>query len=656
MKKVFTFVLAMTIVVAGFAQIKSARPDFKQMKTAQAVTLTGFEERDYADFPASNKGVITATDEFEMSQTYYDWQSNMGARNYTAVWPDGFAVMCYTQATDAAFSDRGTGLAIWDPAVGEWEYTEARVEGIKTGFGSISRYKENGLVVAAHCANDARIFLVEDFRQGNRDFGQGIPLPVTTGVDPVWPVVQCSGENLDIVNILITNSGATTPCTDPLIFYQYVNGEWTHQYEVIAPLDADHMTDGGSNIAYFMRYNPEKPNRVAFILNNAWSDGKAVISEDNGATWTDERVFYQHPGINADFTDEWFFYPRWTGAEFDANDNLHVVYEWNGTTGTAGSGSYYPSIGGVGYWSETLTKSADCLGGIGNVGEPFIMDSTYLIQDIYGSNWWWSNANHDPLPESIGMLQILDQDHNVYPWYSETMPDVYYWVYNSENINQHGKYNNGIAGFASMHMEGDNIYAFWSMLAGDPGEGDAGLDYWDGNYHYFRLFATMSKDGGLTWSDPVHLITDVAAAYDEKVYGQVIPYVYHDANGPYLWYVYASDEYPGTYVQQDDELPPDENPEDNFYCALKVYVNTLDPTVGVEEESAEAKVNMTVFPNPANGSFTMELNNEADVNIVNAVGQLVKSYKSVKSVVVNDLSAGIYFVKAGNQTQKVVVF
>jgi hypothetical protein len=52
----------------------------------------------------------------------------------------------------------------------------------------------------------------------------------------------------------------------------------------------------------------------------------------------------------------------------------------------------------------------------------------------------------------------------------------------------------------------------------------------------------------------------------------------------------------------------------------------------------------------------MELSEEADVNIINAVGQQVKSYKSVKSVLVNDLSAGIYFVKAGNQTQKVVVF
>jgi hypothetical protein len=135
------------------------------------------------------------------------------------------------------------------------------------------------------------------------------------------------------------------------------------------------------------------------------------------------------------------------------------------------------------------------------------------------------------------------------------------------------------------------------------------------------------------------------------VYGQVIPYLYSDEQGEYLWYCFQVDANTGTYVQSDDA-----DPEDNFYNAIKVYVNYFDPAMGVEEESAVANVNMTVFPNPANGSFTMELSEEADVNIINAVGQQVKSYKSVKSVLVNDLSAGIYFVKAGNQTQKVVVF
>lgn len=648
MKKVFTLVLAMTIVVAGFAQIKSPKLSSKQMKTAQAVTLTGFEERDMANMPMNTRGIIAVSDEaVELSPSTYDWQSNMGPRNFTAVWPDGFAVMCYTQATDDSYSDRGTGLSIWDPAVGEWEFTESRVEGVKTGFGSIARYKENGLVIAAHTASDLRIFLVEDFRQGNRDFGQGIVLPVTTGVDPCWPVVQCSGENLDIVNVLCTNSGATTPCTDPIIYYQYQNGEWTKQYETIPNLDGDHMTDGGSNICYFMLYDPEKPNRVSFILNNAWSDGKLVISEDNGNSW-DERVFFQHPGINVDFGEEWFFYPRWTGAAFDSNDNLHIVYEYNGSTGAAGSGSFYPAIGGIAYWSELLPKSELCIGGIGNVGEPFIMDTTYLIQDLYESEWYWSDANHDVLPEYFGELEIVDDNYDVLP---RDAADGY-WPDNS-TWGDHGLYNGGKAAFASMYYDKatDRVFSFWSMICGD--ESTMGYDVTN-SQHYLRVFCNGSADGGRTWKGTKNVFgfnDHITLALSEMTYGQVIPYLYRDAEGEYLWYCFQVDGNTGTYVQSED---PDA--EDNLYNAIKVYVSYFDPTLGVEEESAMANVNMTVFPNPANGSFTMELSEEADVNIINAVGQQVKSYKSVKSVLVNDLSAGIYFVKAGNQTQKVVVF
>ena len=63
---------------------------------------------------------------------------------------------------------------------------------------------------------------------------------------------------------------------------------------------------------------------------------------------------------------------------------------------------------------------------------------------------------------------------------------------------------------------------------------------------------------------------------------------------------------------------------------------------------------MNVYPNPANGSFRVTLNNEENVNIFNTVGQLVKTYSNVKDINVN-LESGIYFVNAGNQTLKVVV-
>lgn len=653
MKKVFTLVLAMTIVVAGFAQIKSPRPSLKSMKAAQAVALSGFEERDMANMPMNTRGIIAVDDEaIELSQTFYDWQSNAGARNFTAVWPDGFAVMCYTQATNTSYSDRGTGLSIWDPAVGEWEFTEARVEGVKTGFGSIARYKENGLVIAAHTATELRIFLVEDFRQGNRDFGQGIALPMTTtGVDGTHPAVQCSGENLDIIHVLAANFQNTEPYYNEAIFYwRYENGQFTKSCELLPNLDADHVSDGGTNSYYFMLCDPAKPNRVSFVLNTPWADGKAVVSEDNGETWTD-RVFYHHPGIHETYTTEQvaFLYPRWTNAAFDANDNLHIVYEYNGTNGAAGDGGYYPGIGGIGYWSEVLPKNEMCLGGIGNVGGPFIMDSTYLMQDLYESEYYWSNANHDPLPEYIGELEIVDDNYDVLPRdATEGFRPV------QDNWGDHGSYNCGKAGFASMYYDKatDRVFSFWSSICGDK---DANLG-WDATneQYYLRVFCNGSADGGRTWKGTKSVFgynEHITLALSEMVYGQVIPYLYSDAEGEYLWYCFQVDGNTGTYVQSDD---PD--PEDNYYNAIKVYVSYFDPAMGVEEESAVANVNMTVFPNPANGSFTMELSEEADVNIINAVGQQVKSYKSVKSVLVNDLSAGIYFVKAGNQTQKVVVF
>lgn len=636
----------MAIVMTGFAQIKSQRKAMP--KPAQKVTLTGLEERDFANFPASTRDFMVSTDEFELSQTFYDWQSNAASRNFLAVWPDGYAVMCFTQATDANYSDRGTGLLIWDPAVGEWEFTESRVESVKTGFGAIARYKENGLALVAHTSGDCRLFLVEDFREGNRDFGQGIVLP-TTGedgrtYDPCWPAVQCSGENLDIVHIITTEYSLVDPFENVLLYSRYENNDFTVVHRILPEFSAEQMGGGGSNIAYFLQYDPAKPNRVSFIINDAWTDGKAVISENNGETWTD-RVYYQHPGIHTTFEDVSFHYPRWVAATFDDNDNLNIVYEWNGSTGEPGSGSYYPTVGGVGFWSETLPKNEMCIGGIGNVGEPFVMDSSYLQSDLYYSEWYWSDALHDPLPEYFGELQIIDVNGDIVPYDGE-MPEIYYWFDLSDtDAKTHGAYNSGIAAFPSMVMDGNRIFAFWSMIAGD-----GATMYYDGTNNYYRIFSASSMNGGQTWTVK-HVLDNVSGVMhllDEMVYGQVIPYIYHDEQGEYLWYCYANDSETGTFVQSDETVP-----DNNFYLAEKIYISDI---VGVEENGVEAPAaTLSVYPNPANGSFTMTLDTEADVNIYNAVGQLVKSYKSVKSLEVN-LEAGIYFVQSGNQTQKVVVF
>ena len=90
--------------------------------------------------------------------------------------------------------------------------------------------------------------------------------------------------------------------------------------------------------------------------------------------------------------------------------------------------------------------------------------------------------------------------------------------------------------------------------------------------------------------------------------------------------------------------------DNNYYRAIKVYANYFD----VEENPYTVATTMNVYPNPAQGSFKVELNNAENVNIYNTIGQLVKTYNNVTEINVN-LESGIYFVNAGNQTLKVVV-
>ena len=638
MRKLFTLVLVMAMAMTSFAQVKSMSRKSVKAEPVQAVQFRGTEEPG-GPFIPSNRSIMTAPDEVEMSLTTYDWQTNAASRNFLAVWPDGYAVVCFTQATTSNYSDRGTGLAIWDPAVGEWEYTDARVENEKTGFGAIARYKENGLVVAAHTANECKLYFCEDFKTGGRDFSTVVTLP--NGLEPTWPCVQCSGSNLDIVHVLASQYTSTDPFENAIRYYRYENNAFTADAVLLEPLNGENMGGGGSNITYFLPYDPAKPNRVSFVVNDAWVDGKVVISEDNGATWG-ERVFYQHPGIHTTFEDVSFHYPRWVSAQYDENDEINLIYEWNGSTGEPGSGSYYPTVGGVGFWSESLPKSELCRGGIGEVGQPFIMDSCYMNSDLYYSEWYWSDKLHDPLPEYFGELQILDQDYNVWPWQNEEMPETYYWV-NLED-KEHGHFNSGIAAFPSMFMDGDRVFAFWSMIAGDE------TIFYDNSLNKYRLFACMSTDRGRTWHTPVHLLTDMVNYFDEMVFGQVVPVIYSDAGGDYIWYVYANDMDSGAYVMFTDN-GEDGIFDDNQYRAVKVYVDFID---GVEEPIMTVATMMNVYPNPSTGSFRVQLNNAENVNIYNTVGQLVKTYDNVTDINVN-LESGIYFVNAGNQTTKVVV-
>ncbi len=650
MKRLFTLLVVLSIAVSGFAQKKVASLKFNDVKPAQTVSFVGLEDLDAA-VPGQARSIMASPTETELSPTYYDWQSNMGARNFTAVWPDGYAVVAYTfSLDDNTMPDRGTGLSIYDPATGEWTFTEGRVEPDRTGFGSIARYGENGLVVAAHTASAVGIYVNENFRNGGE---WSEPIYVGAAQGGAWPVVACSGENNDIIHVLynMEQGSELNGVIEATLYARIANGAVEAEDVQLELLSSAYASELGSNTTYFMPWDPEKPNRVSFIVNAAWSNGRLVISEDNGATWS-ERVFYQHPGINTTITDNWFMYPRWTSAAFDKDDNLCLVYEYNGSTGAPGEGSYYPTLGGVAYWSEVLPKNEMCLGGIGEVGQPFVIDTTYIHQDLYASERYWSDANHETLPEYFGVLEIVDSQGNVVSW-DDPGDDAYWPTIGEGGWDLHGAYNCGKAAFASMvyDKENDVVCSVWSQICGD----ESGV-FFDGVNHIFRLFCNISLDGGMTWEGTKAVLTDFVNMYDEMVYPVIIPYIYSDADGKYIQVAYQNDQNAGTFVQGDES-----EYDNNYYRAVRIDLDYMSEGASVQEIIA-SPVQMNVYPNPAtNGEVKVQVNEKAEVSVYNAVGQLVDSFivDGVKSINVNNFASGVYFIKADNgnnvTTQKFVV-
>ena len=636
MKRVFTLALVLSMVVSGMAQQRvQNRVERKAQKAEQVQTYNGFETVNYNGNVASQRSMM-APEEIELGMTVYDWQTNAAARNQTVAWEDGFAAVCWTHANETGLADRGTGISYYDPATGEWSYCEHRAEDVKTGFGCIARYGEEGLVIAAHTATQCGIWINEKFRVDPEAWGEPIWLDAT--YDPCWPVIATSGENHDIIHIFATASGNTVEGVfEPLLYFRYANGAWQAENQVIEPLNASHALSFSSNDAHFIPVN--EPNRVAAVINSTWCDGKVVVSEDNGETWS-ERTYYRHPGFDHTF-DAQFMYPRWVDAAFDADDVLHIVYEFNGSTGHAldTDGSYYPGIGGVSYWSEVMPLGADyvSVGFTGQAGQPFVMDTNYISQDIYAS-WFWSDATHEfPVNEYIGFVPPMLSNNGQITIDYENID----WTFFNDFGSEHGKYNCGIAGMPTMLYDNGNIYVVYSSIT--PALADD-------MYPYFRLLGNASYDNGVTWEGQNVLLNDFMNSYDEMVYGQFVPYVYHDSEGAYAFFIYQNDTYPGTSVQEDD---PDA--DDNGYRVVKVR---LDNETWGEAEIVNAEESVSIYPNPVNTEMTITLPSDSEVVICNLMGQVVSSFNGVKGVNsfdASNLTSGVYFLTAANTTQKFVV-
>ena len=434
-----------------------------------------------------------------IGKALYDVQTNFGARTWTHVWPDGKVNFAFMTASIKGYSDRGTGIGTYDSANDVWIPSMGRVENERTGFGSIAQYGANGIVVAAH-TNMSNIYIIPD----KDDITTGSAVKVgslDSTHEPYWPNVMTSGANRDIIHVIAQGS-------DDFVVYYFRSRDggltWDRQNVILPYMGTDYCINWKINCCYWMETTDD--NCLALVVNNPWSDGMVLYSYDDGDTW-ERKVFYKHPNPFGSFEDP-FYYPRWTSCQWDSQHHLHVLYE----LGAVDSNEEYLDLGGVAYWNETMPYNANgttVSAFEGNLvpGQPFVMESAYLENDIYRSWWHYTDATHEMWPEYIGYLAPLTDEGDPEDPYQASEFNI-----ENEDLGQHGYYRSGVCGYPVLCMvpNSDEMVAVWSAL--DENHMDV-----NGNY-YYKIFASYSKNKGATWSPMVQLTKDFDNA--EFVYNQ----------------------------------------------------------------------------------------------------------------------------------------
>ena len=337
MKKLFTLALVLLVATAGYSQVRKVSKSDAKSNVATMQMSKGMESFENVQSEPN----MTRTDG-ELDYTTYDWQTNAAARTWTIQWPDNKVNFAFTCASDNSFTDRGTAIGTYDYNNDQWIPSGGRVENEKTGFGSIARYKENGIVVAAHTATMCGVYIIED-KDNITPNSAAATSYLDPTYDPSWPNVMTSGANRDIIHVVATANAADGASTsvpgaegvnNPIIYFRSMDGgqTWDKQNVVLPYMGSEYGLDWGSNVCYWMETTED--NCLALVVNNAWSDGMVLCSYDNGETW-EKKEFYHHPGIHTTF-DTWFMYPRWTSAQWGVDGELCLAYEFNGTTGEPG--------------------------------------------------------------------------------------------------------------------------------------------------------------------------------------------------------------------------------------------------------------------------------------------------------------------------------
>ena len=618
-----TLLLASVLMAAASALQAQFIPLTETQKVAAptaAVNMTGEEVIPYQPLSGQGVGDIDHLQSRELviqrqiiGLTQYDLQSNYAVDDRMFSSSDGVSAGWIMSLETSPFSDRGTGYNFKDGGMdmdwGETPYD--RIEDVRIGWPSLG-HLANGTEFAISHGSTGGLVMASRDAIGSGEWST-TTLPALTAEDGtdiwhLWPRATVGGADGNTIHAIgITapegNGGVLYNGQDGAIFYmRSTDGGANWDINTFAELDTASFAGGFVADSYAIHAEGDK---VAFAVFGGFDDTFAMISEDNGETWTYETII-DFPVDNY-IVDSGALLDTTIADDIDANGNamfynsdragdvlvdeaggVHVFYGrmfYADSDTTDATTSYYPYTNGLDYWRPDM-------------GADSAMTIAYAY-DIDGS----------------GTLDYEDEIAG-------------YFV--------------GISSQASAGqvVESNTIVVAYSALM---------ENFSTGIQNYRHCYVVHSTDLGQTWNS--ESACDVTPDLDFDLIEAVYPCIPPRIHNGELNLSFQRDFEPGLHVRGD------EDPIDvNDIVGLTMSVEDLDDCADVEFEDYVgvgeiAEVGFGLFPNPADALVEVVLDElllGAEVRIRDLGGRLVRSEQvqgKVARMDVSDLTPGIYTVE-----------
>lgn len=618
---------AILSLVALMATSLAAQAQFVPLSDAQKVAaplptvdMTGEEIIPYQPLTGQHVGDIDhlqirdlVIERQVIGLTQYDLQSNYAVDDRMVSSPGGISAGWIQSLETSPFSDRGTGYnhkdAGADGAWGETPYD--RIEDVRIGWPSLGHLANGFEFALSHGSTGGLVFATRDA------VGSGAwtttTLPALLDADGndiwhLWPRAAVGGADGNTIHAICIsapegNGGVLLNGQDgAMIYMRSTDGGANWDMQTFAELDTSAFAGGFVADSYAIHAEGDK---VAFAVFGGFDDTFAMISEDNGETWTYETII-DFPVDNY-ITDSGALLDTTIADDIDANGNamfyntdragdvlvdeaggVHVFYGrmfYADSDTTDATTSYYPYTNGLDYWRPDM-------------GTDSSMTIAYTY-DIDGS----------------GTLDFEDEIAGYFVGIS-SQPS------------------------AGQVIESNTIVVAYSALM---------ENFSTGVQNYRHCYVVHSTDLGQTWNSET--ACDVTPDLDFDLIEAVYPCVPQRIAGGELNMTFQRDFEPGLHVRGD------EDPIDiNDIVALKMAVEDLDDCADVEIEDYVgigeiAQVGFGLFPNPADNVVEVVLDEllvGAEVRIRDLGGRLVRFERvqgKLARMDVSNLTPGVYTVE-----------